>query len=356
MKIIKPTLLVDKEKCKLNIQKMAEKASKSNANLRPHFKTHHSAEIGNWFREFGVNSCTASSVDMATYFVENGWNDVTIAFPFNPLEAAELSELASKTTLNILIESEGSLRMANELVTNQVNYFIKIDVGTHRTGVDPKNEELIEKLVIGSSEKVKFKGFLAHAGHTYGCRNHEEIQSIFEDSIETIVELKKKFGGILSYGDTPSCSVMSDFSVVDEMRPGNFVFYDWMQKNISSCEMDQISVCMACPVVAIHEERNELVVFGGGVHLSKDMILEDGKPCFGKVVMLTQDGWETEIIGTVKKLSQEHGIISMSSDHLESFSVGDLIGVIPVHSCLAADLQAHYLSTSGERIEKIIKN
>jgi len=32
-----------------------------------------------------------------------------------------------------------------------------------------------------------------------------------------------------------------------------------------------------------------------------------------------------------------------------------LIGVIPVHSCLTADLQAYYLTTAGDRIEKMTK-
>lgn len=356
MEITKPTLLIDKEKCLANISQMAEKASSSKVNFRPHFKTHHSAEIGNWFREFEVNSCTVSSVDMASYFITNGWKDVTIAFPFNPREAEEISTLALKAKLNILIESEESLRLADEKISSPVQYFIKVDIGTHRTGLDLKNIKLIQTLVDGSTEKISYAGFLAHAGHTYGCNNHESIQAIFEESTEILTSLKKKFGGILSYGDTPSCSVMNDFSMLDEIRPGNFVFYDWMQKTISSCAIEQISVCMACPVVAIHPERNEVVVFGGGVHLSKDSVMEGEKVCFGKAVRLAENGWKTELIGSVKKLSQEHGIISVSSEILQLLNVGDLIGVIPVHSCLAADLQGHYLSTTGERIEKMIKN
>lgn len=356
MKITKPTLLIDKQRCLNNISKMAAKAASSNVNLRPHFKTHHSAEIGKWFSEFGISSCTVSSVDMASYFIDNGWNDVTIAFPYNSLESSEISILASKAKLNILIESEKSLQLANDLLTQQVSYFLKIDIGTHRTGIDPQNEDLIQKLVKDSSREVTFKGFLAHAGHTYSCKSHDEIQDIFEQSISTLVSLKEKFGGMISYGDTPSCSVIEDFSMIDEMRPGNFVFYDWMQHQISSCEKEEIAVCMAFPVVAIHADRNEVVVFGGGVHLSKDMVLEDGVPCFGKAVKLTDNGWDTDIIGSVKKLSQEHGIISLNEELLQQLNVGDLIGVIPVHSCLAADLQGHYLSTSGERIEKILKS
>ncbi len=336
-----------------NILRMAEKAKVSNAYLRPHFKTHHSAEIGDWFRQYGVSKCTASSVDMAKYFADAGWNDITIAFPYNPLESEVISEIAQSANLNILIESEESQRLANELVTDPVGFFIKIDIGTHRTGIDPSNLELIESLVSESTDKVTFKGFIGHAGHTYYT---PDIQKIFEDSMKTLQELKNKFGGIISYGDSPSCSMLDDLSGVDEIRAGNFVFYDWMQVGIGSCKIEDIGVCLASPVVAPHPERNEVVVYGGGVHLSKEAVDENGKKCFGKAVRLSDNGWEHEVIGNVKKISQEHGIVEMDSETISNLKVGDLIGILPTHSCLAADLQGHYYSTEGEKIQKIIKD
>lgn len=355
MKVTKPTLLVDKEKCLANIRKMATKAEASNAHLRPHFKTHHSAEIGEWFREFGVNKCTASSVEMAKYFADAGWDDITIAFPYNPLESGDISDIAKTATVYILIESQESLDLANKLIENPVGYFLKIDLGTHRTGIDPQKHKLIESLVNGSNEKVKFKGFLGHAGHTYSSTN-EETQQIFIDSINLLNKFKSEFGGIISYGDTPSCSMVDDLSGADEIRAGNFVFFDWMQVEIGSCDIDDVSVCLASPVVAIHEERGEVVVFGGGVHLSKESVDEKGKKCFGKAVRLKENGWYSEIVGNVRKLSQEHGIIQMSSEDMAKLKIGDLLGILPIHSCLAADLQGHYYSTDGTKIQKILKD
>ena len=112
---------------------------------------------------------------------------------------------------------------------------------------------------------------------------------------------------------------------------------------------------MACPVVAIHPGRNEVVIHGGAVHLSKDYIEEDGKKCFGKVVSLNHRGWETQIRGTVTALSQEHGIVRLSDEDIADVKIGELIGIIPIHSCLTADLQGHYLATTGEWIEKMPK-
>ncbi len=75
---------------------MAQKAKAHNLIFRPHFKTHQSAEIGNWFKDEGVNKITVSSVQMAEYFAESGWKDILIAFPVNIRETEQINRLASK--------------------------------------------------------------------------------------------------------------------------------------------------------------------------------------------------------------------------------------------------------------------
>ena len=85
IEIIRPTFVIDKKICLNNIEKMTQKAADNGLRFRPHFKTHQSAEIGEWFRSFGVNAITVSSLQMAKYFAANGWKDITLAFPVNIL-------------------------------------------------------------------------------------------------------------------------------------------------------------------------------------------------------------------------------------------------------------------------------
>ena len=83
MQIIKPTLLVDERKSRENIRRMVQRARNAGVSFRPHMKTHQSNEVGEWFRDEGVDRIAVSSVDMAKYFANGGWKDITIAFPFN---------------------------------------------------------------------------------------------------------------------------------------------------------------------------------------------------------------------------------------------------------------------------------
>jgi len=38
---------------------------------------------------------------------------------------------------------------------------------------------------------------------------------------------------------------------------------------------------------------------------------------------------------------------------MDSFKIGDIIGILPVHSCLTADLMKEYLLTDGSRADHL---
>ncbi len=359
MNIVRPTLLLDERKCKTNIARIVNKAEGAGVKLRPHFKTHQSHEVGRWFRDLGVTQCTVSSVKMADYFVEDGWKDITIAFPVNPLEHSLINELASKVSLNLCVGSSVALQMLNENLKYAVKIFIEVDNGYHRTGVQPKDSEAIDSIikVICQSELMTVAGFLSHAGHSYKGTTTEEVIAIHAKSKNIMIELGKSYRSkfptlILSIGDTPTCSIASDFSGIDEIRPGNLVFYDLSQTQIGSCNLDDIAIAMACPVVEINRQTNEIFIHGGGVHFSKDFLIkEDGSIIYGQVVKLTEQGWMLPPLKMfVKSLSQEHGIIHASDEELQEVKVGDVIGILPVHACLTADAMGEYFTLDGKRI------
>jgi len=154
-------------------------------------------------------------------------------------------------------------------------------------------------------------------------------------------------------GDTPGCSVIEDFGDIDELGPGNFVFYDMMQVALGSCKREDVAVALVVPVVDIKKERKEILVHGGGVHLAKDVLTElDGGKNFGEVVYLTENGWS--IPGQrsfLKSISQEHGIIKASDELLAKVKVGDLLGILPIHSCMTADCMRSYLTINGETVD-----
>ncbi len=362
MKITTPTLLLDEAKCRANMERMVARAGRLGVRLRPHFKTHQSRVVGGWFRDLGISTITVSSVEMAAYFADSGFTDISIAFPINLLEIPRVDELARRVQINCLVESVEAARALDTGIQGEVGVFVKVDTGYHRTGILSDNVNDIEAVlgIINVTTQLGLKGLLTHAGHSYTADSRQKILDIHLDSTARMRALKERYSPRwsdleLSIGDTPTCSLADDFSGIDEIRPGNFVFYDIMQSGFGSCGMDDVAIALACPVVAKHASRNEVVVYGGAVHLSKEYVVDaNGDKCFGLAVELGARGWSSPIEGArVVSLSQEHGVIAMGTNLFNQLNVGDTIGILPVHACLTANLMKGYVTLEGETIDHL---
>jgi len=361
MTSIRPTLLLDVQRAQRNIAHMAEKAQRSGVRFRPHFKTHQSAAVGEWFREVGVEAITVSSVEMARYFAAHRWNDILIAFPINVREIHKINELAQRIHLHLLVENETAVAHLAELLIAPVDVWIEVDAGYRRSGVPWDGDGVVALAQqIARCERMRLRGLLTHDGGTYAARSQDEIVEASIRTTERLTAARRRlqnfgFGGLeISVGDTPACSVLDRFEGVDEIRPGNFVFYDWMQVEIGACTPDEVAVVVACPVVSIHPERNEIILYGGAVHLSKESLLQrNGRLTFGAVVLIEKDGWSAPLPDVwVRSLSQEHGVVHAEDAAFAALvrriQVGDLLGVVPIHSCLTADLLKAYRTLEGE--------
>ena len=349
--IHRPTLVVSESRVRRNIRRMVEKARNNRKVFSPHMKSHQSKTIARWYLEEGVERITVSSVGMAEYFASDFWEDITIAFPCNIREIARINELAKKVELTLLVDSLEIVRRLSATLEARVKILIEVDTGYGRTGVRWDNDQalLLLQQEIGRHKALQFDGFYTHAGNTYAARSGTEIKGIAGQAIknfEKAVSFAAKNKRIV-YGDTPSCSVLESFGeVITDLSPGNFVFYDLAQVEIGSCTMDDIAVAMFCPVVTSGD--NHATIYGGGAHFCKDA-LDDGS--FGRQVVLTPTGWEATECGVLAGLSQEHGRLDHANVH-----PGEVIAILPVHSCMTGEMMGKYLTTQGLYLDHYLKN
>ena len=359
-----PTLVINEERVRKNIKKMVEKAKKSKVFFRPHCKTHQSATVGEWLREAGVTAITVSSVDMAEYFADHGWEDILIAFPYNIRQWERINELAKKIDLGLLVESQEVIPYIRDNIECRVYLWIKIDTAYHRTGIAWDDSIEVTNLIreMKESNYLEFKGLLVHTGHSYYAKSVDEIKDIYYDTTSKLKDLQEKlfvqgFAHVrLSVGDTPTCSIVDELYSVDEVRPGNFVYYDLMQLQLGACKEEDIAAAVACPVVAIHKDRNEIVIYGGGVHLSKEfLMIDENTKSYGNVALQTETGWGPSLKDTyVKSLSQEHGVIKTTAEIIKNVTLKDMFYILPVHSCMSANLlRGHQLTVNGDYVESL---
>jgi len=125
-----------------------------------------------------------------------------------------------------------------------------------------------------------------------------------------------------------------------------------MQIQIGSCNVNDIAVALECPIVGIHPKQGEVVIYGGGIHLSKDRLNDETfGTIYGNVAKKSRNGWNELIANTyVRGISQEHGIVKVPESDLEHYKIGDTLLVLPVHSCMTADLMKKYQTLDGETI------
>jgi D-serine deaminase-like pyridoxal phosphate-dependent protein len=332
--------VLDRDRALANIRRMAAKAHRAGAVFRPHFKTHQSLAVGRWFRDEGVSRITVSSLDMAETFADAGWSDITVAVLHDPRRAEQATRLARRLQshgghLGLLVD-DAEVAAG---ITAPCHLWLKIDTGYGRTGIRWDDTTRLHEVLAACQAPALAVGLLTHSGHSYHVQGAAAVQAICGESMARLTAAQAASGReglLLSFGDTPCCSLVDDFSACDELRPGNFVFYDLMQLGIGSCTVRDLAAAVVCPVIGVYPERGQIVIHGGAVHLSKETLAgPDGRPIYGCLGTVTEDGFgEVLAEAPLVSLSQEHGVVEVTADLVR----GDLVLVWPVHSCLSCDL------------------
>ena len=347
-----PKLIIDNKKVKQNISKLINKSMEWNVRLRPHYKTHQSEVVSYIFEQFGISTITTSSIDMTYRYINEVINDIFMAIPINIYSLDRLDFILNDEYLDRFIVSIDSIELFRYLVPylneRKLFFAIEIDCGDNRSGIDVEQENKIYEIVseaMNSKVTDKLYGIFSHFGQAYNLFSDEQLYELNYLYIDKLAKIKRLIESmidrsiVLSIGDTPSLRIYNKelLERVDEIRPGNFVFYDAMQYLHGNCSLDDIAAFLYSPIISIHSDRSELVIHGGAVHLSKDSIVDEGVVKYGLV-----GTWDLEKIklipnAYVKSLSQEHGVVYMDEIDLTKFKIGDHLAIIPVHSCLAMD-------------------
>jgi D-serine deaminase-like pyridoxal phosphate-dependent protein len=136
---------------------------------------------------------------------------------------------------------------------------------------------------------------------------------------------------------------------IDEVRPGNYIFFDAFQAALGSCSFEDCALTVLAAVIHRDAARRKIVVDAGAIALSKDRgAVELDSSCgYGQVQDLSGNALNLR----VDSLSQEHGSITVENEEVfEQLSVGTRVRILANHSCLTAAQHSHYNVLEGEQI------
>ena len=340
-----PCALVDLDQLERNAARVADKARRLGVRLRPHVKTHKCVEAARIQTDLHFGGLTVSTLAEAQAFASAGFTDITYAVPIAPQKIAEAAALNEEIdSLNLLVDHPDTIRSIEEYARSngvELPVYLEIDCGGGRTGVDSESDA-VESMVrrLDDSDAIDFRGLLTHAGHAYRSRTRSEAFEIAceERNLLTALAAELRDHGLdvpeLSVGATPTMRAIDDLSGVNEVRPGNYLFYDAFQAAIGSCELDEIAFSVLATVISVHPEEERAVVDAGALALSKDPGPTHVDSGCGYGLPVTTDDQHPLPGLRITAVTQEHGVLSGRG--VEALRPGTRIRIVPNHSCLSA--------------------
>ncbi|MEO8217288.1 MAG: alanine racemase [Acidobacteriota bacterium] len=348
-----PSLLVDRAVVEANCVRMREKAVRSGVSFRPHVKTHKTLEVARMQGGGELGPITVSTLAEAEWFADGGFEDITYAVPIDPQKLRRAATLMRRVRhLNLLLdhpEALAAVEAFHRATGVRFEVFLKVDCGYHRAGVDPDAPASIDLARrMATSPDIEFRGFLTHAGHSYNVRTADEIRALAVQESAAVTRLRDHLGLanaaalIRSVGSTPTASLVESFSDCEEVRPGNYVFYDAFQAAVGACTLEDVGASVLTSVIGVYPQQRKIMLDAGALALSKDLGAEHpgGSPGYGIVCDLDL----TPLPFRLVSVSQEHGqAVALEPFDVTGIEIGSRLRIIPNHSCLTAALFEHYV-------------
>jgi D-serine deaminase-like pyridoxal phosphate-dependent protein len=340
---------------------MQAAANRRGIRLRPHVKTHKSPIVARWQLERGAAGICCAKIGEAEVFAEAGFDDIRLAYPIHPTNAARVARLLGRTRLSFIVDHLTVAQAWSEAMTSlgrEVEVLVKVDVGFHRCGIAPDEATAIGFITrVASLPGLRLRGLLSHAGHGYHAASPADLRAIAEREagiLRALAAAAREAGVAIeetSAGATPTARYSLEIDGLTEYRPGNYVYYDRTQIGLGSASLDDCALTVLATVVSA-PASDRIVLDCGSKTLSADLARGfTPLPGHGTVLRaadLTPEQ-EAESGLIVERLSEEHATVRVGpgAPRLEP---GARVRIVPNHACVVSNLVDRASLVEGERV------
>lgn len=338
-------MLVEQSRVNRNIERMQAAADARGLRLRPHAKTHKSPAFARQQINRGAVGICCAKIGEAEVFAAAGIGDIRVPYPLHPVNGDRVLALIDQTRFSFIVDHADVARGWSGVMQRagrEVDVLVKIDVGFHRCGIDPDAAGAAEFVArVAELPGLRFRGLLSHAGHAYSAGSDAEIEAVAATEVRLLTSLAERVAaeGIavdeISVGATPTARFSLQQTGLTELRPGNYIYYDRTQVGLGAASWNDCALTVLGRVVS-RPAIDRLILDCGSKTLTTDQARGFGNSAGYGVVLksIDADGPDESLI--VERLSEEHATVRITGE--SSLHPGDLVRVVPNHSCVVSNL------------------
>lgn len=321
-----PALAIYPDRVKNNIDALV-KSIDDVKRLRPHVKTHKSAEVTKMMLTAGVNKFKCATIAEAEMLASSGAPDVLLAYqPLGP-KANRLAELTTKfpsTKFAALIDNIEVAKHIAKVFTESgqtLSVYIDLNVGMNRTGIVPQKALALYETA-SALKGIQIVGLHAYDGHIRDIDFTERTKKC-DEAFATVVNLRdsieSKFNKrlIIVAGGTPTYSVHCKRKEV-ECSPGTFIYWDKGYEDILKEQKYQHAALVVSRIISKPTDDTICVDLGHKAIAAENPI--DKRVFFLNAPDITPTGH-----------SEEHMVFKIAPGSL--YEVGDVLYGVPFHVC-----------------------
>ncbi|MEA3463350.1 MAG: D-TA family PLP-dependent enzyme [Bacteroidota bacterium] len=322
--IATPCVLLFPDRIEENIRRMIAIAG-SAKRLRPHVKTHKTAEVIKLQQQQGIEHFKCATLSEVALVAEASGKDILLAYPLLGPSIKlwfDLMEQYPDTRFSLCVDSEQALAQLEHQArrrNRQVDLFVDIDNGMHRTGMDPEKAYRLIHL-IANSKDFHFRGLHIYDGHIHETDPGERKKHCDHDFkvVNSLVDYLEQDGISVeeqACGGTPTFPIHATYPS-RTLCPGTPLLWDagYMQK-IPDLEFFPAAVVAGR---VISKPGSDLCLDLGTKSLASEMP-------HPRLHFLGLD------LTGVSNHSEEHLVINCRE--ADQLSVGDLVYALPTHIC-----------------------
>jgi len=341
-----PALVLDLDALEHNIAEMARRAKQYGVALRPHAKTHKSADIARLQLAAGaVGICTAK-LGEAVMLRREGIADIHVTSPIvTPEKFAIAAQLAATQPGLSLVADRPDLVAAMAAAARAANttldVLVDLGMGSNRTGVATPQDAGALASLIARTKGLRFRGLQAYAGHLQHIENETERRTAAQQNqarVSDAIAAIKAQGldcDIVTGAGTGTHDVDGESGVFSELQVGSYVFMDVEYLRVAPLDASGLKTALTVQTTVIN------------ANVSGQVTTDAGFKCFA------MDGPLPEIAASDMRYffqGDEHGGVKHKDDAPVDLPVGTVLNVTTPHCDPTVNLYDWYHCVRGDTL------